>query len=123
VIEDGKVLIKNQKLCIPGPVQEKVINLVHQGNQGVQKTKELIRIKVWFPGINKRVEQIIQNCLLFQARTKSHKKEPVVMCQYLPVLGVISALDFYTLRPMKNFLWSLTTTLVILKFTVLAHIG
>jgi hypothetical protein len=39
VIEDGKVLIKNQKLCIPGPVQEKVIHLVHQGNQGVQKLK------------------------------------------------------------------------------------
>ena len=56
------------------------MDLAHQGHQGIVKTKQLIRDKVWFPGIDKMAEQKVQNCLSCQAVTaKSPSPEPLRM--------------------------------------------
>ena len=53
------------------------VNLAHGGHQGIVKTKQLIRDKVWFPGIDKLPEEKIKNCFSFQAAsTKSPPLEP-----------------------------------------------
>ena len=39
-------------MVVPTKLQERVVELAHQGHQGMVKTKRLIREKVWFPGID-----------------------------------------------------------------------
>ena len=48
-------------------MQEKILNIAHEGHQGVVRTKQLLRSCVWFPGINKKVESLINSCLACQA--------------------------------------------------------
>mgnify|MGYP000359175577 CR=1 FL=1 len=49
------------------------------------KTKQLIRDKVWFPGIDNLVEEKVKNCLSCQASTvKSPPPEPLQMAP-LPI--------------------------------------
>ncbi len=91
------VLLKSNKLCIPQELQERAVRLAHQGHQGESKTKALIRSKVWFPGINSRVEQMIKRCLPCQACTKSHLKEPVIMSPMPPGPWIQLSMDFYSL--------------------------
>ena len=38
------------------------VKQAHEGHQGMEQTKALIRSKVWFPGINDRVENMVKNC-------------------------------------------------------------
>ena len=73
-------LVRRNRIVIPGSLRSKAVDLAHQGHQGIVKTKQLIRDKVWFPGIDKMAEQKVQNCLSCQAVTaKSPSPEPLRM--------------------------------------------
>ena len=54
---DDEVLIVEKKLVIPKSLQETVIKWAHEGHQGIVKTKQLVREKVWFVNIDKQVEE------------------------------------------------------------------
>ncbi|XP_064469591.1 uncharacterized protein LOC135384298 [Ornithodoros turicata] len=45
------------------------------------KTKQLIREKVWFPGIDKMVEAVVRNCEACQRTVEEKKNLPLVMTQ------------------------------------------
>ncbi|KAK3753137.1 hypothetical protein RRG08_024415 [Elysia crispata] len=50
--KSGSILIKNNQLIIPRSLQHKCIDLAHEGHLGIMKTKQLIRQKIWFPGVD-----------------------------------------------------------------------
>ena len=79
-VYNGLVLRRN-RIVIPATLRNKAVDLEHLGHQRIVKTKQLIRDKVWFPGIDKMTEETIQNCLPCKAATaKSSPPEP----QHLP---------------------------------------
>ena len=47
---------------IPTALQQRATSLAHEGHQGIVKTKKLLREKVWFPGIDQKVAQMIEGC-------------------------------------------------------------
>ena len=52
--EHGIVLLFENRLVIPLALRADVVPLAHEGHQGLVKTKQLLRDKVWFPGINQQ---------------------------------------------------------------------
>ena len=68
-ITRGGLLLKGTKMVVPTKLQERVVELAHQGHQGMVKTKRLIREKVWFPGIDVLVEKRVKRCMACQAST------------------------------------------------------
>ena len=48
------------------------------GHQGIVKTKELLRSKVWFPGINQKVEALIKRCNECQVNQAKQQFEPLM---------------------------------------------
>ena len=68
------------RILIPPTLRSRAVELAHLGHQGTVKTKQLIRDKVWFPGIDKLTEDKVKNCLSCQAATaKSPPPEPLRM--------------------------------------------
>ena len=61
---------------IPKSLQDRTVELAHEGHQGVVKTKKLLREKGWFPYSDKMVEHKVENCLPCQAATHSSSREP-----------------------------------------------
>ena len=53
---NGLVLRRN-RIAIPSTLRSKAVDLTNGGHQGIVKTKQLIRDKVWFPGIHKLTEE------------------------------------------------------------------
>ena len=47
------VLLKGSQIVVPMQLREKAVSIAHEGHQGIVKTKQLLREKVWFPGIDK----------------------------------------------------------------------
>ncbi len=74
-----QVIIRGTKLVIPKELQRRVVDLAHEGHQGITKTKALLREKVWFPGINKMVEERVKSCLACQVATPEAAREPLQM--------------------------------------------
>ena len=64
---DFDLVLRNNRIVIPASLRERTIDIAHEGHQGVVKTKQLLREKVWFPGIDSIVERKIKQCMPCQA--------------------------------------------------------
>ena len=67
--QDG-IILRGTRIVMPGELQKATLNLAHQGHQGIVKTKQLLRQKVWWPGIYKDVDRMIHHSLPGSRTTK-----------------------------------------------------
>ena len=58
---DGAVL-RGTRLVIPKKLRRQVVDLAHEGHQGIVKTKERLRTKVWWPGMDGDAERRCRSC-------------------------------------------------------------
>ncbi|XP_015374404.1 PREDICTED: uncharacterized protein K02A2.6-like [Diuraphis noxia] len=77
ITNDGLVL-KQNKIVIPKALQKEVVKLAHTGYQGIEKTKTLLRSKVWFPNMNKLTTDEISTCIPLQAATTKSNTDPIM---------------------------------------------
>ena len=73
------VLLKSDRLVVPAMLQERIVDIAHEGHLGIVKTKALLREKVWFPCMNKMVETKVKACLPCQVVTPIFTREPLQM--------------------------------------------
>ena len=105
---NGLVLRRN-RIVIPSTLRSKAVDLAHGGHQGIVKTKQLIRDKVWFPGIDKLAEEKVKNCLCCQAAsTKSPPLEPLRMTPLLSAPWKEVAVDFAGPFPSSDYIMVVT---------------
>jgi len=100
----GKVLLCDKRLVIPQTLQTKVIQLAHEGHQGIVKTKQLIREKVWFPGVDKQVENICKSCIPCLASVPKTTTEPLVMSDLPDSVWSEVSIDFCGPFPTGEYL-------------------
>lgn len=55
-------IVRDQRLVIPESMYIDVIKLAHEGHQGLRKTKELLRSKVWFPDMDSLAQTYYDQC-------------------------------------------------------------
>lgn len=67
VEDDGNIILKGTKIVLPSTLRSRAIKIAHEGHQGIVKTKQLLREKVWFPGIDKEVQRVVGECMACQA--------------------------------------------------------
>ena len=60
-VANGLVL-RQTRVVIPPSLQQKSVDLAHDTHQGIVKTKSFIREKIWFPAIDRIVEDKVENC-------------------------------------------------------------
>ena len=73
----GYVLMRGSRIVIPKELRSRVVDLAHEGHQGIVKTKERLRSKVWWPGIDREAEQKCKQCYGCQMTTKNIPPPPV----------------------------------------------
>ncbi|XP_064468821.1 uncharacterized protein K02A2.6-like [Ornithodoros turicata] len=107
------------------------MQVIHLAHQGLVKTKQLIREKVWFPGIDQKTEAVIKSCAACQTTVEEKRVSPLMMTplpdgpwQSLaadfagPLPGnsyLLVVVDEYSRFPIVATLSSLTTTSVTAK--------
>ncbi len=48
--EQDQIILRGSKIVLPESLRLKAIHIAHEGHQGLVKTKQLLREKVWYPG-------------------------------------------------------------------------
>ena len=48
-------------------LQSKVLEELHTAHPGVVRMKSIARIHVWWPGVNKKIEEVVKGCLPCQS--------------------------------------------------------
>ncbi len=71
-------VLRNDRLVVPASLQTKMIDLAHEDHLGIEKTKKLLRSKLWFPGM---VERKTKFCLACQATIPGGHFTPLCMSE------------------------------------------
>ena len=99
------VVLRGHRLVIPETLQQKVVAIAHASHQGIVKTKQLIREKVWFPGIDKQVEQSVKSCIpCLSSNPSPIQREPLSMTPLPPGPWTEVAVDFAGPFPSGDYL-------------------
>ena len=74
------ILLKQHRIVKPKALQPQILQIAHQQHQGIAKTKNMLREKVWWPTINQDVENLITTCHTCHVNTPpSSKCQPLQM--------------------------------------------
>ena len=117
---------------MPMKLRNRVVNAAHDGHQGLEKTKTLIRSKIWFPKIDDEVTAAVKNCRACQSAVNDTSREPLIMSElpeapwesvvtdyYGPLTCgnyLITIIDEYSRFPVVKIVNSTSATAAIPKF-------
>ena len=73
------VLLRGHRIVIPTSMQKNIAQIVHDGHQGLVKTKSLLRAKVWFPRMDAMVEETVKTVCTCSAVQKDVRMQPLKM--------------------------------------------
>nr|XP_039264197.1 uncharacterized protein K02A2.6-like [Styela clava] len=58
----GQLILRGTRIVIPQILRKRVLELAHEGHQGIVKTKNRLRSKVWWPNIDRDAERKCKVC-------------------------------------------------------------
>ncbi len=76
-VQDG-IVMKGQRVLIPECMQEDILEQLHYGHMGAEKTKLRARDCVYWPGINNDIEKTVGRCTTCQTNQPSNQKEELM---------------------------------------------
>ena len=56
----GQLILRGTRIVIPKELRPRILSLAHEGHLGIVGTKQKLRSKVWWPGMEKRCREILQ---------------------------------------------------------------
>lgn len=98
------VILRGTRIVIPSVLQQRALDIAHETHLGIEKTKSLIREKVWFPQIDNRVKDTIDQCITCQAVGKTNPPEPLRMTEMPELPWRTVHVDFYGPLPTSEYL-------------------
>ena len=98
------IILRETRIVIPAVLQQQAIDIAHESHLGIEKTKSLIREKIWFPQIDSRVKDTIEQCITCQAVGKPQPPEPLRMTEMPKLPWTTVHVDFYGPLPTSEYL-------------------
>ena len=56
------LLLKGNRIIIPSVLRLDILDKLHSGHQGISKCRERARQAVWWPGLNRQLEELVRSC-------------------------------------------------------------
>lgn len=96
-VQDG-ILLMSDRILIPESMRSEMLQKLHISHQGMQRTKAHARKLLYWPGMTKHIEQMVETCPTCQQFQPRNQKEPIISHEIpeLPWLKV--AADIFEIR-------------------------
>src|SRR5436190_5546137 len=75
--ENGLLFFRN-KIIVPSVLRQSMLNLVHESHLGVVKCKARARQILYWPNINRDIENLVLSCQICEKYRFSNSKEPLL---------------------------------------------
>ena len=73
----GQLVLRGTRIVLPSQLRPQAISLAHEGHLGIVGTKQNLRSKVWWPGIDKAAERFCKSCYGCQLVARPNPPEPL----------------------------------------------
>ncbi|CAB4030550.1 PREDICTED: uncharacterized protein K02A2.6-like [Paramuricea clavata] len=98
------VILRGTRIVIPKSLQQRAIDIAHEAHLGVEKTKSLVREKIWFPKMDTMVKNTIERCVPCQAVGRANAPEPIAATNMPKHPWRVLHVDFYGPLPSNDYL-------------------
>ena len=71
------LLLRGTRIVMPTCLRRQTLSLAHEGHQGIVRTKQLLRQKVWWPGIDTEAVALVKDCIPCQSTMPPSPPEPL----------------------------------------------
>ena len=68
------MLRKGSRLVIQVAMQKTILGKIHEGHQGITKCRERAKQSVWWPGLSKQIEDLVDKC----SKERQTRVEPII---------------------------------------------
>ena len=75
-IQQG-LLLNGSRLVIPVAMQKTILGKIHEGHQGITKCRERAKQSVWWPGLSKQIEDLVEKCDKC-SKERQNRVEPMI---------------------------------------------
>ncbi|UYV60109.1 K02A2.6-like [Cordylochernes scorpioides] len=72
------LICRGNKLLIPKTQRSDILKILHASHQGINNTIALVKRSIYWPGMNKEIEELINNCSICQQTSRANLKEPML---------------------------------------------
>ena len=72
------IILKGSKMVIPSTMRKAILNKIHKGHLGIEKSRRRARETVYWPGMNSDISQMIDNCTVCLQFKPLQVKEPLI---------------------------------------------
>ena len=97
-VGENFILLMNGRTVIPAQQQKKTVSNLHEGHQGIEKTRPRARDSVYWPGMNQDIEEMVKRCsecrTLLPVNIKKPLHQPLLPTRPWDKLGI----DLYSLN-------------------------
>lgn len=100
----GDLLLRGARIVIPESLQQRTLDLAHGTHCGEAGMKQLLRTKVWWPGIDKMVGNYVKRCRECLLNSLPENPEPMKRKELPLAPWVDVAADFLGPLPTKEYL-------------------
>ena len=91
------ILLKSTRLVIPSAMRLEILDRVHEGHQGITKCRERAKQSIWWPGMSKQIQDMIECCRVCNEH-KKNSAEPLIPTPFPDRPWQIIGLDFFKFK-------------------------
>jgi len=71
ITNENDILIWNDRVVIPSSLREMLLNELHTEHLGIVKSKQMARMYIWWPNIDRDIEHQVKECTICQETAKT----------------------------------------------------
>ena len=94
----GGLLLRGRQIIIPPTLRPDVLRRLHDGHQGVTKTRANAVSSVWWPGISLEITEVVRNCAICE-KYRKERVEPMKGTEFPDRPWARVGVDFFQHRP------------------------
>ncbi|XP_060723274.1 uncharacterized protein K02A2.6-like [Tachysurus vachellii] len=72
------LVLYDDRIIIPQTMRSDILQRLHSGHQGIVKCRERAKCSVWWPGLSKEIQSLINNCKDCLETRPTQKREPLL---------------------------------------------
>lgn len=72
------LLLYGDRIVLPHSMRGDILHRLHDGHQGITKCRERARMSVWWPGLEKEIQELVTKCPECMQIRPTQRKEPLM---------------------------------------------